>query len=127
MVLALQAETGMAHGAVRRVADQLGYGVESVRSWVKQAEVDAGVRPGVTTGESERMRDLETTRFASTNQWDFHLFYTEPDGSGGTIQCLRTVRVEYYQDPRAAAAGVQGIRGIQNSYTGLYLGGIPGH
>ncbi len=59
MVRALQAETGMTHGAVRRVAEQLGYGVESVRSWVKQAEVDAGVRPGVSTGESERMKDLE--------------------------------------------------------------------
>ncbi len=46
MVRSLQAETGMTHGAVRRVAEQLGYGVESVRSWVKQAEIDDGVRPG---------------------------------------------------------------------------------
>ena len=36
MVRSLQAETGMTHGAVRRVAEQLGYGVESVRSWVKR-------------------------------------------------------------------------------------------
>ena len=56
---ALQAETGMTHGAVRRVAAQLGYGVESVRSWVKQADVDDGVRPGVTTSESERVGELE--------------------------------------------------------------------
>jgi transposase len=59
MVRSLQAETGMTHGAVRRVAEQLGYGVESVRSWVKQAEVDDGVRPGVTMSESERVKDLE--------------------------------------------------------------------
>src|SRR5512134_3438643 len=59
MVCALQAETGMTHGAVRRVAEQLGYGVESVRSWVKQADVDDGVRPGVTSGESARVKDLE--------------------------------------------------------------------
>jgi len=59
MVRSLQAETGMTHGAVRRVAEQLGYGVESVRSWVKQADVDEGVRPGVTTSEAERVRDLE--------------------------------------------------------------------
>jgi transposase len=38
----LQAETGMTHGAVRRVAEQLGYGVESVRSRVKQTDVDNG-------------------------------------------------------------------------------------
>jgi transposase len=59
MVRSLQAETGMSHGAVRRVAEQLGYGVESVRSWVRQADVDDGVRPGITTSESERVRDLE--------------------------------------------------------------------
>ena len=33
--------------------------MESVRSWVKQADVDDGVRPGTTTGEAERLRDLE--------------------------------------------------------------------
>jgi transposase-like protein len=49
----------MTHGAVRRVADQLGYGVESVRSWVKQADVDEGTAPGVTTGEAQRMNALE--------------------------------------------------------------------
>src|SRR3954449_7552659 len=59
MVRALRAETGMTHGAVRRVADQLGYGVESVRSWVKQADVDDGARPGVSTAEAERVKALE--------------------------------------------------------------------
>ena len=56
MVRSLRAETGMTHGAVQRVAEQLGYGVESVRSWVKQADIDDGVRPGVTTGEAERIK-----------------------------------------------------------------------
>lgn len=59
MVRSLQAETGMAHGAVRRVAEQLGYGVESVRSWVKQSEIDEGIKPGMTTSEAERVRELE--------------------------------------------------------------------
>ena len=59
MVRSLQAETGMSHGAVRRVAEQLGYGVESVRSWVKQAEVDDRVAPGITTAENARTRELE--------------------------------------------------------------------
>jgi transposase len=59
MVRSLQAETGLTHGAVRRVAEQLGYGVESVRSWVKQAAVDDGSRPGTTTSESERLKTLE--------------------------------------------------------------------
>jgi transposase len=58
-VRALQAETGITHAAVRRVAEQLGYGIESVRTWVKQADIDDGVRAGVTTGESARVKDLE--------------------------------------------------------------------
>ena len=45
--------------AVRRVAEQLGYGVESVRSWVKQADIDDGARPGVSTSEAERVNQLE--------------------------------------------------------------------
>jgi transposase len=59
MVRSLRAETGMTHGSVRRVAQQLGYGVESVRTWVKQADVDDGVRPGVSTDEAERVKALE--------------------------------------------------------------------
>ena len=59
MVRSLAAETGMSHGAVKRVAQQLGYGVESVRSWVKQADVDDGIRPGTSSGDAERMRELE--------------------------------------------------------------------
>ena len=59
MVRSLRAETGMTHGAVRRVAEQLGYGVESVRSWVRQADIDDGYAPGVSTAESGRVKDLE--------------------------------------------------------------------
>jgi transposase len=59
MVLALRAETGERQGSVKRVADQLGIGVESVRSWVKQHEIDGGARPGVTTAEAQRIKELE--------------------------------------------------------------------
>ncbi|BBY58366.1 hypothetical protein MSAR_38190 [Mycolicibacterium sarraceniae] len=40
MVRALRAELGTEQGTVSRVARQLGYGVESVRSWVRQADID---------------------------------------------------------------------------------------
>jgi transposase len=59
MVRSLRAETGTTTGTVRRVADQLGYGVESVRSWVKQADIDEGAVPGVTTEEAARVKELE--------------------------------------------------------------------
>ena len=51
MVRALRAELGTEHGTVHRVARQLGYGVESVRSWVRQADIDDGyARRGVDSG-----------------------------------------------------------------------------
>lgn len=59
MVLTLRAETGEKHGSVKRVAEQLDVGVESLRSWVKQAEIDAGERPGVTSSEAARIKELE--------------------------------------------------------------------
>lgn len=59
MVRTLRAELGTEHGTVQRVATQLGYGVESVRTWVKQADVDDGVVPGVSTAEARRIRELE--------------------------------------------------------------------
>jgi transposase-like protein len=54
-----RAETGEVHGSVRRVSEQLGYGVESVRSWVNQADIDEGVTPGATTEDSARVKALE--------------------------------------------------------------------
>jgi transposase len=59
MVRQLRKELGTSQGTIKRVADQLGYGVESVRLWVKQAEIDAGEAPGTTTADAERMRRLE--------------------------------------------------------------------
>jgi transposase len=55
----LRKELGTDHGTVKRVADQLGIGVESLRSWVKQAEIDDGVKPGVTSEEAARIKALE--------------------------------------------------------------------
>lgn len=55
----LRKELGAEHGTIRRVADQLGIGVESLRSWVKQADIDDGAKPGVTSVEAERVRRLE--------------------------------------------------------------------
>lgn len=59
LVRTLRAELGTEHGTVQRVAAQLGYGIESVRSWVKQADVDDGHVPGLTTDEAARVKALE--------------------------------------------------------------------
>ena len=39
-------------GAIARVAEQLGMHPETLRGWVRQAEVDGGVRPGTTTDDA---------------------------------------------------------------------------
>lgn len=46
-------------GALRRIADQLGVHPEALRTWVKRAEVDDGVRTGTTTEDAERIAQLE--------------------------------------------------------------------
>ncbi len=58
LVLQLRAETGQKHGAVQRVAEQLGYGVESVRGWVRRHDIDHGVIAGTTTEESAEVKAL---------------------------------------------------------------------
>ena len=45
--------------AIVSVATKLGCTPETLRKWVRQQERDAGVRPGLTTGERERMKELE--------------------------------------------------------------------
>ncbi len=59
MVFALQDELGTEKGTAQRVAEQLGYGVESVRLWVKQADIDRGRKPGVSSAEAEENKRLK--------------------------------------------------------------------
>ena len=59
LVRQVREETGERHGAVQRVARQLGFGVETVRKWVNQADVDGGERPGTTSEDNARIRRLE--------------------------------------------------------------------
>jgi transposase len=51
--------TGVKVGAIARVADQLGINRESLRNWVRQAEIDGGARPGTSTEDRQRIAELE--------------------------------------------------------------------
>jgi transposase len=59
LVRQLRRELGTEHGTVQRVAQQLGYGVETVRKWVKQADVDEGLKAGTSSEDRARMKALE--------------------------------------------------------------------
>ncbi len=45
--------------AIRSIAEKIGCSAESLRKWLRRAEVDAGRRGGLTSDERARMKDLE--------------------------------------------------------------------
>jgi transposase len=45
--------------ALRALAEKLGCSTDSLRVWVRQAQRDVGERPGPTSVEKARIRDLE--------------------------------------------------------------------
>jgi transposase len=59
LVRQMRRERGTGFGAVSRVANQLGFGIDSVRKWVTQADIDDGLAVGTTSAEAEKIRRLE--------------------------------------------------------------------
>jgi len=49
--------------AIRSIADKLGCNTEALRRWVRQAERDAGQRPGLTTSERDELKRLQRENF----------------------------------------------------------------
>jgi transposase len=45
--------------AIQSIAEKLKVNHESLRIWVRKAETDAGARPGLTTDERAKMKELE--------------------------------------------------------------------
>jgi len=59
MALDARKDPETSRGAIKRVADQLGIHPEALRNWVRHAEVDDGLRPGITTDDQTRINELE--------------------------------------------------------------------
>ena len=59
----LVVESAPSHGsewaAIESVAAKMGCAAETLRHWVRQAQRDTGQRPGLTTAERERLKELE--------------------------------------------------------------------
>src|ERR1051325_5654650 len=45
--------------AIESIAPKFGCVPQTLNEWVKRAEVDSGVREGITTSEAQRMKELE--------------------------------------------------------------------
>jgi transposase len=59
MVLEIRDREGKGRGEIARVGRQLGIHPEALRTWIRQAEIDGGTRPGTTTEDSRRIAELE--------------------------------------------------------------------
>jgi transposase len=59
MVFEIRELDGKGHGEISRVARQLDVHPEALRSWLQQAEIDGGKRPGTTTDDKQRIGELE--------------------------------------------------------------------
>jgi transposase len=59
LVLEHQAEYASQWAAMESIASKCGMTPETLRKWVRRAEVDAGARPGLTSDERNRLRELE--------------------------------------------------------------------
>jgi transposase len=63
MVFEHQDEYDSQWAAITSIAAKSGMTSETLRKWVRQAEVDGGRRPGLTTEERKRLKDLERENF----------------------------------------------------------------
>jgi transposase len=59
MLAEVREREGKGKGELARVARQLDVHPEALRSWAQQAEIDGGQRPGTTTGDKQRITELE--------------------------------------------------------------------
>lgn len=59
MVLEHTEGHGSQWAAIRSISDKLGMSPETLRLWVRQAERDGGLRPGLTSDERSRMKEIE--------------------------------------------------------------------
>jgi transposase len=59
LVLDVAQEAGSVSKACRRIGQELGINADTLRGWVKQEQIDTGQRPGVSTSDAARIRQLE--------------------------------------------------------------------
>ena len=59
LVVEHQGEHDSQWAAIVSVSAKIGCSAQTLRKWIRRAEVDEGVRPGLTSAERERLKALE--------------------------------------------------------------------
>jgi transposase len=59
LVVEHQGEHGSQWAAIQSIAGKIGCTAQSLHRWVAQAERDRGIRPGLSTTERDRVKELE--------------------------------------------------------------------
>jgi transposase len=59
MVFEHERDHGSQWATIQSIASKIGCTAETLRKWVRQVERDKGERPGLTSGERERLKELE--------------------------------------------------------------------
>ena len=73
MVASVRAEHDSEASAIRAVAEELGIrSPESVRQWIRRAEVDAGIRAGATTAEAAQARSNRRAAVEAARAAEIH-------------------------------------------------------
>jgi len=63
MVMEHEAAHESQWAAITSIAEKSGCTAETLRKWLRQAERDQGTRPGLTTDERQRLKQLERENF----------------------------------------------------------------
>ena len=80
--------------AIKAVSGRLGMNAETLRKWLRQAEVDAGQRLGVTSGESAEIRALK--RENAELERTIEILKAALSSRGRTTRCRADLRVHHW-------------------------------
>ncbi|MEB2349101.1 MAG: IS3 family transposase [Comamonadaceae bacterium] len=98
--------------AIESIASKIGCTAETLRRWVRQGERDSGVRPGATTAEQQRIKELEreVRELRKTNEiLKLASAYFGPGGARPPPQEVNAFIVNAFIDGHRARLGVEPI------------------
>jgi transposase-like protein len=59
LVLTTENDHSSRWSAIQSVASKIGCTAETLRTWINKLEVDEGIKPGISSNQSEKLKELE--------------------------------------------------------------------